>query len=175
MAFSTPDRGLWIVGAAVANLVARVITEKNGEQELAKRFDNITNTFCEAGQVPDGIAVLKASIKAVTRFYEGGDGETFNWKTKDRQELIRFLERRYGRDLDHTLREVIASRVLTAQSMTVHGLSEEDFEYYVVNSALRNSIHIGRPLDRDAQFEPGRYNTRPNDPTLNLPKYLQNA
>lgn len=110
VAFATEDAALWVVGASVF----RALGLANADA-LKEKYGAIPQMFSEAGTPPEGLAVVKALIKSVTKYEEPTD-ERFNWNTADRVELAAHLRWRFKDKLDESDRTFIADEVIKKRS-----------------------------------------------------------
>jgi hypothetical protein len=164
VAFKTTREDLWIVGASVFRTVK--FFDKTFGTQFEKEYMTIPEMFCEAGRPPEGVAVVKALIKAVTGYYEPGRGR-FNWNTADRKELSEYLQATY-RDLSRDQCDRIADVVIKKQSAKrvpgadlevkypaghypAFGMTEAEFQNCVANEIqkLRQGALNAAPPNRE--------------------------
>jgi hypothetical protein len=133
------DNNLAIVGAAVFRcggvlarnlLQGKEVKENDGLKKksdaLTQGYSNIAKMLCACTRPPEGIAILKAAIKAYTGYLEPTDLASFNWKTADRKEMKKFIKTVYS-NLSDAECQTVADEIMTRQSTTWFGFNRQQF------------------------------------------------
>jgi hypothetical protein len=132
IAYATADKDLWVVGASVFREMAQ-----EGLRGCQKKYKRIPDMLCMAGTPPEGVAAVKADIKAVTDM--PFDLTAFNWNLADRHEFSAFLHKRYGiklttqaqlSALDNAAK--ISDKIIDRRKKTTFGWKKEVLNVVVV-------------------------------------------
>ena len=114
VAFVTTDKRLWVVGAAVFRNLGM---DQFNDSRIGSRYASMAKIFAEAAGPPEGIALVKASLKAVTRTFEDDPNlDKFDFVMSDRAELTRMLERRHGSFFSDQTLGTIVDRFIAART-----------------------------------------------------------
>jgi hypothetical protein len=131
---------LWVVGAAVfRGLGAKTIQEKlrNGNTNFYATAGEI---LCSAGRPPEGIAIVDATINALTGFNQT-DVKTFNWNKANRRDIFQLLAKVYQMKIPNSVREGISRQIVEERAKTKFGITREQFlevmNRFVVHSKLK--------------------------------------
>lgn len=114
---------LWVVGAAVYRGlgVAEVSKRIGGKENF---YAEVGQILCEAGRPPEGIAIIDATINAVTG-YRQNDKTNFNWNKANRRDIFQLLAQVYNVEIPLSVREKIVTDIINARSATKFGINRE--------------------------------------------------
>jgi hypothetical protein len=90
IAYATKQKDLWVVGSTVFREMAQ-----KGLKDCQAKYKRIPDMLCLAGTPPEGVAAVKADIKAVTNM--PANSSALNWNLADRQEFKAFFFNKWGR------------------------------------------------------------------------------
>ncbi|QBE66706.1 hypothetical protein [Pseudoduganella lutea] len=116
---------LWVVGAAVFRGLGIEEIRKKLEENRVNGYAKVGEVLCSGGRPPEGIAIIDATINALTGFRQT-DVATFNWNKANQRDIFQLLAQRYAMDIPYSAREAIVIAVVNARKATPFGLKDAD-------------------------------------------------
>jgi hypothetical protein len=143
IALSTPDEGLWVVGAAVFGGVG-----VRGLKDLQTKYSKVGTFMPTACTPPEGIAILSATIDALTG-HRITDPAKFDWNRARPDEIVGLFKTLYG--IDDRYCTMIARVLVDRRRDSKFALPRADIEKAVadVNQVYRTGMDVALlQLDR---------------------------
>lgn len=114
---------LWVVGAAVFRGLG--IDRIRAQLAIggANCYAKVGDVLCGGARPPEGIAIIDATINALTG-YRQTDLATFNWNKANRRDIFQMLAQLYSIRIPLSVREKIVDEVVARRTNSNFGLSE---------------------------------------------------
>ncbi len=141
-ALKDSEGDLWVVGAAVFRglgldgLKKAMLDGKNNNL-----YAKVGDILCSGGRPPEGIAIIDATINALTG-YRQTDVATFNWNKANRRDIFQILAKIYQVDIPFSVREKISDEIVAARSKTDFGISQLRLEHLMVELKKKYQLKI---------------------------------
>jgi hypothetical protein len=161
VAIALKDRqgDLWVVGASVFRGLGVDAVKAIIETGDKSKYALAGSILPAGGRPPEGIAILDATIRAVTG-YRQTDDATFNWNTATRRDIFTLLARTYAMEIPYTTRENMADEIVEERASTQTGFT---IEYLFAFLDMLKRDHY---LNIDLKKLPGLKDFHGNPPPL---------
>jgi len=136
---------LWVVGAAVfRGLGIQKIKDKLNEGGT-NFYAKVGEVLCAGGRPPEGIAIIDATVNALTGFRQT-DVNNFNWNKANRRDIFQVLAKVYQVDIPLSVREKLVDDIIDARTKTDFGISQLQVEQLmgVLKKKYKLDIDLGK-------------------------------
>jgi hypothetical protein len=115
---------LWVVGAAVFRGLGVKTVRDELNKDNANFYAKVGEVLCGGGRPPEGIAIIDATINALTG-YRQTDVVTFNWNKANQRDIFQLLAKLYDVTIPYSVREAIVVDVVAERKKSDFGLNNE--------------------------------------------------
>jgi hypothetical protein len=132
---------LWVVGAAVFRGLGLASIKEKLIQGNTNFYAKVGDILCAGGRPPEGIAIVDATVNAVTG-YRQTDAATFNWNKANRRDIFQMLAKIYQVEIPLSIRERLVDDIISRRAATNFGISQLQLEQLMTELKRKYRLNI---------------------------------